>query len=344
MVGKMLTGMLGALSHDLAVDLGSANTRIAVPKRGVVCKEPSVVALRYRGDERSLVAVGDPAHAMVGRTPRDMDAIYPVRGGVITDFELAEALLRRLMRLATGAYPVVSPRVVVCVPYTMSDVEQRALREAAEAAGARQVHLLDGALAAALGAGLPVLRPRGSMIVDLGAGTSRVAVLSMGRVVHQRTIERGGEDLDRAVADAVASELGVRIGPASAERLKRELGAALAPRRDADRSAAVRGRCAQTGLPRAATVPAGLVRQAIAPQLEGIREALRAALEHTPAELAADIADRGVVLTGGAARLAGLDSWLRRQTGLAVVSADAPDDVAVLGACVALGEPELLDV
>ncbi len=342
MVGKMLTGMLGALSHDLAVDLGSANTRLAVPRRGVVCKEPSVVALRYRGDERSLVAVGEPAHDMVGRTPRDMDAIYPMRAGVITDFELAEALLRRLMRLATGAYPVVSPRVVLCVPYTMSDVEQRALREAAEAAGARQVHLLDGTLAAALGAGLPVMRPRGSMVVDLGAGTTRVAVLSMGRVVHARTVEQGGDALDRLVARAVAEELGVRVGPVSAEQLKRELGAAITPRRDADRQLAVRGRCVDTGLPRAATVPAALVRQALAPQLAGIVAALRAALEHTPTELAADIADRGVVLTGGAARLSGLDAWLRRETGLAVVTADAPSDVAVLGACGALAEPELL--
>jgi rod shape-determining protein MreB len=341
MINQVFSGMLGVFSHDLAVDMGTANTRVAVQGKGLACSEPSAVAVRYdRSGRRRLVAVGGEAREMLGRTPADMLAIRPLQGGVISDFELAEVLLAHLLRAATGSHPVFSPRVVLCIPYSTTEVERRALRESAEAAGARTVHLLDSAVASAMGADLPITRPVGSMVIDLGAGTTNVAVISLGEVVYSRALPVCGDSLDQAIIDWLRESRGLLVGQPSAEALKIQLGSALPPGKDDEQE--IRGRSLETGYPSSTRVRASEVHEAIAPAVQQLFEAVLGALDRTPPELAGDILDRGVVLTGAGAGLRGLERALKRATRLPVVTAESPEAAAVLGASRTLKQPELL--
>jgi len=323
--------MLGVFSHDLAVDMGTANTRVAVHGRGVSCHEPSAVAVRYdRDGQRRLVAVGEEAREMLGRTPADMLAIRPLQGGVISDFELAEVLLAHLLRVAAGGHPVFSPQVVLCVPFNITEVERRALRESAEAAGARRVHLLSASVASAIGADLPITRPFGSMVVDLGAGTTDISVLSMGEVVYSRALDIGGDAIDQAIIEWLRESRGLLIGLPTAEAIKLTLGSAEPFKGEGEME--VRGRSLANGFPALVTVRAGEIREAIDASILLIVQAIVSALDRTPPELAGDILDRGVVLTGNGAKLRRLEHRLRAATRLPVVTAANPGEAAVLGA------------
>lgn len=340
---RLLSGVLGALSQDMAIDLGTSTTRVHVRKRGVVCAEPSMVAL-YRDPrgERRVLAVGDEARAMWGRTPGDIEVVRPLREGVIADFEVTEALLRLLMHQCMGPNHVVGPRAVVTLPYGTTEVERRAMRECAEAAGAREVHLVEEVLAAAIGAGLDVTEPSGNMVVDIGGGTTEVAVVSLGGIVYSRSLKVGGEQMDEALAGHLEQVRGLRVGPSTAESLKHALGSAHERVRMNELTAEVRGCDVVTGFPRAVSVHADEVRQALAGVVHLIVETLLAALDKTPPELAADIVDKGIVLAGGGAGLRGLDRALGEATGLPVVVADDPAGAVARGAGEALEAVEFL--
>ncbi|MCP4803879.1 MAG: rod shape-determining protein [Proteobacteria bacterium] len=341
---RLLSGVLGALSQDMAIDLGSATTRVHVRKRGVICRQPSLVALYQepRGDKRVL-AIGDEARAMLGRTPPDVEVVRPVAEGVIRDFEVAEVLLRLVMHECMGPSHVVSPRCVLTIPHGTTEVEKRAVRECAEAAGAREVHLVEEVLAAAIGAGLDVTEPHGNMVVDIGGGTTEVAVVSMGGVVYSRSLKVGGQEMDDAIVRYMQDTRGLHIGPMTAEDLKIQLGSAVPGRlRGEPSSVEVRGRDLVTGFPRAVKVHADEVRSALSGIVHLIVETLLASLDKTPPELAADIVDKGVVMTGGAAQLRGLDRALGEATGLPVIVADDPAAAVVQGAGQALEHVEVL--
>ncbi|MCB9745237.1 MAG: rod shape-determining protein [Alphaproteobacteria bacterium] len=345
MVSGVLSGVLGALSQDVAVDLGSATTRIALKGKGVVCREPSAVAVRslkHRGERggRRILEVGEGARVMLGRTPRDIEVVRPIRDSVIADFEVTEAMLRELM-LRSLSGQILGPRVTVCIPHGTSEVERRAMRECAEAAGARGVLLLDQPLAAALGAGLDVTAPQGCMVVDVGAGTTEVAVIALSGVVQARTVRVGGDQLDEAIVHHLREARGLLIGPLAAEELKLELGSAVPPRES--KVAVVRGREISSGYPRARRVSAAEVHEALTPNVRMIVDTVLATLHKTPPELAADITDTGLLLTGAGAQLAGLEQALREACGVPVVVADAPADAVVRGAERALGDAVLLD-
>ncbi len=342
---RLFSGVLGALSQDMAIDLGTTTTRVHVRKRGVMCAEPSMVALYAdpRG-ERRVLAVGTEARAMWGRTPSDIEVVRPLREGVIADFEVTEALLRLLMHQCMGPNHVVRPRAVLTVPYGTTEVEKRAMRECAEAAGAREVHLVEEVLAAAIGAGLDVTEPHGNMVVDIGGGTTEVAVVSLGGIVYSRSLKVGGEQMDEALTTHLEQVRGLRIGPVTAENLKTGLGSAHERARfDGERVAQVSGRDVVTGFPRGLEVHADEVRGALAGIVHLIVETLLAALDKTAPELAADIVDKGVVLTGGGAQLRGLDRALGEATGLPVVVAEDPGNAVARGAGQTLEELEFLE-
>lgn len=337
----MKNAVMGAMSPDMAIDIGTATTLIHVRGRGVVCQEPSALAIHEdkRGNRRVL-AVGHAARAMLGRTPADISVVRPLQDGTITDFEVTEHLLRHLMLQVQGRRLWVGPRVLVCVPFGTTDVERRAVREAAEASGAREVHIIEQPLAAAVGAGLPVSEAQGSMVVDVGAGTTEIAVLSLGGIVYSRTLKVGGEALDQAIIQYVRENHNLLVGPVSAEQLKLKLGAALID--EPDERMPVKGRDLRTGLPRAVELSAGDIFMALQEPVQLIVEAVLSSLEHTPPDLAADVAETGIVLTGGGARLRGLDRLLSDATNLPVVVAEDPETAVVTGAGQILLDEELL--
>ncbi|MCB9765294.1 MAG: rod shape-determining protein [Alphaproteobacteria bacterium] len=344
MVSGVISGMLGALSQDVAIDLGTSETRVAVKGRGVVLAEPSMVAVRgaARGGQRGgrqVIAVGGDARRMLGRTPVDIEVIRPIRDGVISDFEVTEAMLREFVLLSTGGL-LVGPRAVMCVPLGTTDVERRALRECAEAAGVREVVMLEQPIAAALGAGLDVTAPQGCMVVDIGGGTTQVAVLALAGTVRSRSVRVGGDQMDEAIVRQLRAERELLIGPVTAEHLKLTLGSATPPQGGAYLD--VRGRDLASGYPRAHRVSAAEVHRALAGPVALIVEAVLATLDRTPPELSADITDTGVVLTGGGAQLPGLDRVLRDACGVPVVVASEPADATVLGAARAMAHEELL--
>jgi len=337
----MKNAVMGAMSPDMAIDLGTANTCIHVRGRGVVCREPSAIAIHEdRRGNRRVLAVGRPAAAMLGRTPGDISVLRPLKDGAITDFEVTEALLRHLMLQVQGRRLWVGPRVAVCVPFGTTDVERRAVRESAEASGAREVHLVEQPLAAAVGAGLPVQEAQGSMVVDVGAGTTDIAVLSLGGIVYSRSLKVGGEALDQAIVQYLRDEHRLLVGPVTAERVKIELGAAVVD--EPGRTMAVKGRDLRHGLPRALEVTADEIGRALAEPIQLIVEAVHASLEHTPPDLAADVAETGIVLTGGGSQLRGLDRLLSDATNLPVVVSEAPEIAVVVGAGLILLDDELL--
>lgn len=337
----MKNAVMGAMSPDMAIDLGTASTFIHVRGRGVVCREPSAIAIHEdkRGNRRVL-AVGHQARAMLGRTPADIQVLRPLKDGAIADFEVTEALLRHLMLQVQGRRLWVGPRVAVCIPFGTTEVERRAVRESAEASGAREVHLVEQPLAAAVGAGLPVREAQGSMVVDIGAGTTEIAVLSLGGIVYSRVLKVGGEALDQAIVLYTRERHGLLIGPQTAESVKLKLGAAIVD--DPDRRHPVKGRDLARGLPRAAEMSAAEIGEALQEPVQLIVEAVLSSLEHTPPDLAADIAETGIVLTGGGAQLRGLDRLLSDSTNLPVVVSEEPEATVVTGAGQILMDEELL--
>ncbi len=333
---------LGRLARDLAIDLGTANTLVYAQGRGIVLEEPSVVAVRITeaGTYGDVVAVGEEAKQMLGRTPGGIVALRPLKDGVISDFQVTEEMLRAFLRRATGS-SMFKPRVIVCVPFGLAEVEKRAVHESARAAGAREVVLIPEPLAAALGAGLPVLEPTGSMIVDIGGGTTEIAVISLGGSVSAQSLPVAGDAMNKAAVDYVSEKLGLQIGERTAEALKLELGCASPLPQVLGTQ--VKGRDAQTGIPRQAPITSEDLRRALIQPVNAIIEGIRQVLEATPPELAGDVLQRGIVLCGGGALLRGLTQVLADSTGLPVMIADDPLRCVVNGAATALENPQILD-
>ena len=324
---------MSLLAKRIGIDLGTANVLVFEPGRGIVLDEPAVVAITER--DNTVVAVGDEARAMIGRHPGSIQVVRPMRDGVIADYLITEAMLRYFISRVVGRVAVLRPEVMICVPVGVTRVEQRAVRDATEAAGARRpAHLIPEPLAAAIGAEIPVGSPRGHFIVDIGGGRTEAAVISMFGIVASESVRIGGDDLDDAIAHFIRRRHNLVVGERTAEEVKIAIGSAL-PLVE-DRQAAVRGRDQITGLPRTVSVRASEVTQAIQEQLGGIVQAVRAVLERTPPELASDVIDRGIVMTGGGARLPGLDDLLLHETGVPVHVADDPQLCVARGAGAAL--------
>ncbi len=340
----MLNSVLGLFSQDMAIDLGTANTLVYVKGRGVVCNEPSVVAVHHdRRGNRHIMAVGTSAREMVGRTPRDIQAIRPLKDGVIADFDTTEAMLRYFIHKANGGRTLVQPRMIVCIPYGTTEVEKRAVRESAERAGARQVLLIEEPLAAAIGADLPITEPTGNMIIDIGGGTTEVAVISLGGIVYSRSIKVGGDHMDDAIIAHFKREHDLLLGPRTAESLKIALGNAASDGIDLGERV-VKGRDLVRGYPRAITVHADEVRAALEEPVNLILEAVRASLERTPPDLLGDIYERGIIMTGGGAMLRQLDVAISQATGLPVIVDEEPMAAVVEGSGRALEDIELISL
>ena len=331
----------GFFSNDLAIDLGTSNTLIYVKGKGIICNEPSVVAVQADGKgARKIVAVGREAKDMIGRTPGAVTAVRPIKDGVIADFEVTEAMLRYFINKAHNRRTMVKPRIVICVPQGVTEVEKRAVKESAESAGAREVYLIEEPMAAAIGAELPVVDPSGNMIVDIGGGTTEVAVISLGGIVYSRSIRVGGDKMDEAIIQHIKRRYNLLIGERTAEAIKIEIGNAFPF--DEVRTMSIKGRDMIAGVPRTVEINSDEVREALAEPVSAIIEAVRVALERTPPELAADIVDKGIVLAGGGALLANLDVLLREETHLPVMIAEEPLSCVVLGTGRVLDQLELL--
>ncbi|MDN6323323.1 MAG: rod shape-determining protein [Halomonas sp.] len=319
----MFKRLRGLFSSDLSIDLGTANTLIYVRGRGIVLDEPSVVAIRQSGNMRSVAAVGTDAKRMLGRTPGNITAIRPMKDGVIADFTVTEQMLQHFIRkVHQSTFLTPSPRVLVCVPCMSTQVERRAIRESAEGAGAREVFLIEEPMAAAIGAGLPVDEAQGSMVVDIGGGTTEIAIISLNGVVYSESIRVGGDRFDEAITAYVRRHYGSLVGEATAERIKEEIGCAYpgGELREID----VRGRNLAEGIPRSFTLNSHETLEALQETLGSIVAAIKSALEQSPPELASDIAERGLVLTGGGALLRDLDKLIAEETGLPVIVAEDP--------------------
>ncbi len=334
---------MGMFSSDLAIDLGTANTLVYVKGKGIVSNEPSVVAVQQNGngrDTRKIIAVGIEAKNMCGRTPAGISAVRPMKDGVIADFEVTEEMLRYFIRRAHRRRALVRPRVIVCVPFGITEVEKRAVRESAESAGAREVYLVEEPMAAAIGAGLPITEPRGSMIVDIGGGTTEVAIISLKGIVHSKSVRVGGDKMDEAIINYVKRNYNLSIGERTAEQVKIAIGAALPS--GENHVVEIRGRDLIGGVPKVVRITEEEVRLALAEPLKQIVEVIKHALERTPPELAADIVDRGVTLSGGGSLLRNLDRLISRETGLPVMLAEDPLTAVVLGSGKILDQLELL--
>ncbi len=338
----MFAKLLGMMSADMAIDLGTANTLVYVKGRGIVLDEPSVVAYAEVKGRRQVLAVGDEAKLMLGRTPGNILAIRPLRDGVIADFEVAEEMIKHFIRKVHNRRSFASPRVVIAVASGSTAVERRAIQESAEAAGARRVFLIEEPMAAAIGAGLPVTEPTGSLVVDVGGGTTEVAVLSLGGIVYSRSIRVGGDKMDEAIIGYIRRNHNLLIGESSAERIKKEIGTACPPADGEGSTVEIKGRDLMNGVPKEMRISEKQMAQSLAEPVGAIIEAVKVALEHAAPELAADIVDKGIVLTGGGALLGNLDYVLRRATGLPVSIADDPLSCVVLGTGRALEEMKRL--
>ncbi|SDG54118.1 rod shape-determining protein [Roseospirillum parvum] len=334
----MFSGMMGWLSADMAIDLGTANTLVYVRGRGIVLNEPSVVAISEVRGKKQVLAVGNEAKQMLGRTPGSIQAIRPLRDGVIADFEVAEEMIKHFIRKVHNRRSFASPMIIVCVPSGSTAVERRAIQVSAEAAGARKVWLIEEPMAAAIGAGLPVTEPTGSMVVDIGGGTTEVAVLSLGGIVYSRSVRVGGDKMDEAIISYIRRAHNLLIGEGSAERIKTEIGGACPPADGDGRTMEIKGRDLMNGVPKELLVSEAQIAESLAEPVSAIIEAVKVALEHTAPELAADIVDKGIVLTGGGALLTNLDYVLRHATGLPVSIADDPLSCVALGTGRALEE------
>ncbi len=322
----LLKSLFGMFSNDLSIDLGTANTLIYVRGQGIVLNEPSVVAIRQDrgpGGPKSIAAVGIEAKLMLGRTPANITAIRPLKDGVIADFTITEKMLQHFIhKVHEARFFKPSPRVLICVPCGSTQVERRAIRESAAGAGAREVYLIEEPMAAAIGAGMPVDEARGSMVLDIGGGTSEVAVISLNGIVYSSSVRIGGDRFDDAIINYVRRNYGTLIGEATAERIKHEIGSAYPGKEVMELE--VKGRNLSQGIPRSFTLNSNEILESLQEPLAGIVGAVKTALEQTPPELGADVAERGIVLTGGGALLRDLDKLLMEETGLPVVVADDP--------------------
>jgi rod shape-determining protein MreB len=326
--------LFGWLSNDLAIDLGTANTLVFAKGKGIVLREPSVVAVRQDGRGNKVLAVGKDAKKMLGRTPGNITAIRPIRDGVIADFEVTEAMLRYFINKVHNRRTLVHPRIIISVPSGITQVERRAVRESAESAGAREVYLIDEPMAAAIGAGLPITEPTANMVVDIGGGTTELAVISLAGIVYSSSVRVAGDKMDEAIIHYIKRKHNMAIGEHSAEQIKITIGDVMPelPYITMD----IKGRDLVSGVPKTLTIDSSEIKAAISEQIDAIVEAVKMALEITPPELSADIVDRGIVLTGGGALLRNLDKRLREETGLPIIIADDPLSSVVMGSGKAL--------
>jgi len=341
-MGNFIDSILGLFSNDLAIDLGTANTLVYVKGKGIVLGEPSVVAVRTDNRMKNKVlAVGLEAKNMLGRTPGNIIAIRPMRDGVIADFEVTEAMLRHFIHKVHNRRTFVRPRIIVAVPSGITQVEKRAVKESAESAGAREVFLIEEPMAAAIGAGLPITEPTCNLIVDIGGGTTEVAVISLAGIVFSRSLRVGGGKMDAAIMQYIKRKYNLLIGERTSEIIKTTIGNAY-PDADDITTIEVKGRDLVSGIPKILAIDSEEVREAISEQIDAIVESVKIALEQTPPELAADIVDRGIVLTGGGALLKNLDRLLREETGLPITIADDPLSTVARGSGMALDNIEVL--
>ncbi len=337
----LLDPILGMFSNDMAIDLGTANTLVYVKGKGIVLSEPSVVAVRKDARQGNRVlAVGKEAKMMLGRTPGNIVAIRPMKDGVIADFEVTEAMLRHFIRKVHNRRTLIRPRIIVSVPSGITQVEKRAVRESAESAGAREVYLIEEPMAAAIGAGLPITEPTSNMIIDIGGGTTEVAVISLAGIVYSRSVRVGGDKMDEAILQHIRRNHNLLIGERTAEKIKMTVGNACPS--DKVETMEIKGRDQVTGIPKTMIIDSEEVRFSISEEIETIVETTKIALEQIPPELAADIVDRGIYLAGGGGLLKGLDKLLNQQTGLPIIIADDPLSTVVLGSGKALDELALL--
>ncbi|TFL18857.1 rod shape-determining protein [Jannaschia formosa] len=324
-------------SKDMAIDLGTANTLVYVKGKGIVLNEPSVVAYHMKNGRKEVLAVGEDAKLMLGRTPGSIEAIRPMREGVIADFDTAEEMIKHFIRKVHKRSTFTKPKIIVCVPHGATPVEKRAIRQSVLGAGARKAGLIAEPIAAAIGAGMPITDPTGSMVVDIGGGTTEVAVLSLADIVYARSIRVGGDRMDEALISYLRRHQNLLVGEATAERIKKEIGTARMPEDGRGQVMRIRGRDLLNGVPKETEISQAQVAEALAEPVQQICEGVMTALESTPPDLAADIVDRGVMLTGGGALLGELDLALREQTGLAISVADESLN------CVALGTGKALE-
>ena len=335
-------GILGIFSSDLAIDLGTANTLVYVKGKGIVLMEPSVVAVSV--DHRSknrVLAVGSDAKKMLGRTPGNIVAIRPMRDGVIADFEVTEAMLRYFIHKVHNRRTFVRPRIIIAVPSGITQVEKRAVKESAESAGAREVFLIEEPMAAAIGANLPITEPTCNMVVDIGGGTTEVAVISLAGIVYSRSVRVAGDKMDSAIIQYIKRKYNLLIGEMTAEIIKMTIGNAAPDPQDLE-TIEVKGRDLASGIPKILSIDSEEIRVAISEQIDSIIETVKIALEQTPPELAADIVDRGIILTGGGALLKNLDKFLREETSLPITIADDPLTTVALGCGKTLDNIEIL--
>lgn len=330
----------GWFSNDLAIDLGTANTLVYAKGKGIICDEPSVVVIRR--DTKKTVAVGIEAKKMLGKTPSNIIAIRPMKDGVIADFDATGEMLKYFIAKAHNRHSFVSPRVIIGVPSGITQVEQRAVKDAAQASGAREVYMIEEPMAAAVGVGLPVGEPSGNMIVDIGGGTTDIAVISLEGIVYSKAVRVGGDKMDEAIISYMKRRYNLMIGDRTAEHIKMTIGSAYPVNKGEVLETEIKGRDLISGIPKTITITEEEVREALSEPVTIILDTIKVALENTPPELAADIIDRGIVLAGGGALLRGMDTLLKEETGLPVVVADDPLTAVVRGCGKMLDELELL--
>ncbi len=341
-MANFFNSFLGAFSNDLAIDLGTANTCVFVKGQGIVLNEPSVVAVKSdnKGSNRVL-AVGNEAKKMLGRTPGNIVAIRPMKDGVIADFEITESMLRYFITQVHNSRRLVRPRIIISVPTGITQVEKRAVKESAQSAGAREVYLIEEPMAAAIGAHLPITEPTANMVIDIGGGTTEVAVISLAGIVYSKSVRVGGDKMDESILQHIKRKYNLLIGLGNAEIIKQKIGSAYPGPYD-NEQIEVKGRDLVSGIPQHITVNSEEIRKAISEQIDSVVQALHIALEQTPPELAADIVDRGIVLTGGGSLLKGLDQLLREETMLPITIVDDPLFTVVQGSGKVLDNLDIL--
>jgi rod shape-determining protein MreB len=339
---SLFNAFLGFFSNDLAIDLGTANTLVYVKGKGIVLSEPSVVAVRTDNRMKNrIMAVGIDAKNMLGKTPGNIVAIRPLRDGVIADFEVTEAMIRHFIHKVHNRRTFVRPRIIIAIPSGITQVEKRAVKESAESAGAREVFLIEEPMAAAIGAGLPITEPTCNMVVDIGGGTTEVAVISLAGIVYSRSIRVAGDKMDAAIIQFIKRKYNLLIGERTAENIKTTIGNAFPDPNNLE-TMEIKGRDLVTGIPKLLTINTEEIRYAISEQIDAIVETVKIALEQTPPELSADIVDRGIVLTGGGGQLKNLDKLLREETGLPITVTDDPLSTVALGSGMTLDNLEIL--
>ena len=338
----MFNKLKGFLSTDMAMDLGTANTLVYVRNKGIVLNEPSVVAIINSNNKTEVLAVGNEAKLMLGRTPSHIKAIRPLKDGVIADFDIAQEMIKYFIRKVHNRSILTSPRIVICVPYGATAVERRAIQEAADAAGAREVFLIEEPKAAAIGAGLPINEPQGSIVVDIGGGTTEVAVVSLGGIVHASSLRVGGDKMDNEIILYIRINFNLLIGEATAERIKKEIGSAICTPESKDIRVSIKGRSLIDGNPKDMEISQKQVAEALMDPVSTIANGVKDALEKTPPELVADIIDAGITLTGGGALLPNLCEVIQHVSGVGVKVAENPLDCVVLGTGKALQDNRLL--